>query len=200
MIDLKQAPPQETSDALDARRYRRLQILGCAPAYTEHLEKGNVMRFSNLDAFVDADLKTVPSRGEAKPVSAAGKSLNDEAKDHPRYDNPRDPFASPDRLPPAAKPITGCASVGLCGCHSYWIDSNTMHVTLCAEHAKEAGTGPQPHFPAATTLELAEDIAEQLGENYNRLPDEHFEPTFCKEDFRRAAESILSKFDVRRRS
>jgi hypothetical protein len=54
--------------------------------------------------------------------------------------------------------------------------------------------------PAATTLELAEDIAEQLGENYNRLPDEHFEPTFCKEDFRRAAESILSKFDVRRRS
>lgn len=36
------------------------------------------------------------------------KSLNQEAKDHSPFDNPRDPFASPDRIPPgtgAAEPV-----------------------------------------------------------------------------------------------
>lgn len=51
----------------DAMRYQRLRILGCAPSYTKHLEDGSVLRFTNLDEFVDADLKTVPSRGEARP-------------------------------------------------------------------------------------------------------------------------------------
>jgi hypothetical protein len=49
----------------DARRYRRLQVLGCAPDTWPGLEEGLVLRFTNLDHFVDADLAATPSRGEA---------------------------------------------------------------------------------------------------------------------------------------
>ncbi len=56
--------------ALDAARYQRLRILGCAPGYTAHLERGEVLRFTNLDQFVDADLAIQPSRGEAKSSAA----------------------------------------------------------------------------------------------------------------------------------
>lgn len=62
----------------DAARYHRLRILGCAPGQTEHLRTGSVMRFTNLDAYVDADRAAHPSRGEAAaslssppPVSAS---------------------------------------------------------------------------------------------------------------------------------
>lgn len=54
----------------DALRYRRLRLLGCAPNDTPHLRSGTVLCFSNLDAFVDADLRAVPDRGEERrPVS-----------------------------------------------------------------------------------------------------------------------------------
>lgn len=49
----------------DARRYRRLQILGCAVCGTPELEDGVVSRFSNLDKILDDDLKLHASRGEA---------------------------------------------------------------------------------------------------------------------------------------
>jgi hypothetical protein len=65
------SPSQPTSPSVDALRYRRLRVLGCAPAYTSHLKDGDVLRFTNLDEFVDTDLKTVPTRGEAKPASNA---------------------------------------------------------------------------------------------------------------------------------
>jgi hypothetical protein len=48
----------------DALRYRRLQILGVAPYGSTELKLGLVMRFTNLDNFVDADIKAHPSRGE----------------------------------------------------------------------------------------------------------------------------------------
>lgn len=48
----------------DGSRYRRLRILGCAPAETSHLEQGLVLRFTNLDEFVDADFVAHPSRGD----------------------------------------------------------------------------------------------------------------------------------------
>lgn len=51
----------------DARRYRRLQILGCAVMDTRQLAEGSVSRFSHLDKIVDDDLKARPSRGEADP-------------------------------------------------------------------------------------------------------------------------------------
>lgn len=53
-----------TGDDLDGRRYRRLRVLGVAPAQTEHLKNGNVLRFTNLDEFVDSDLSNYV-RGEA---------------------------------------------------------------------------------------------------------------------------------------
>lgn len=53
-------------ELLDAKRYRRLQILGCAPYGHETLEKGLVLRFTNLDKFIDEDIKHHPSRGEAR--------------------------------------------------------------------------------------------------------------------------------------
>lgn len=34
---------------------------------------------------------------------APARTLNDEAKEHPPYDNPCDPYASPDRMPPEFK-------------------------------------------------------------------------------------------------
>ncbi len=60
--DVPTGLPQTT--ALDAKRYRRLRVLGVAPCHTEHLKNGNVMRFTNLDDFVDGDLSNYV-RGEA---------------------------------------------------------------------------------------------------------------------------------------
>jgi len=61
--------------ALDARRYRRLRILGAAPAYTNHLRNGNVMRFNNLDTFIDDDIEAYPSRGEAEEVLSSTRQM-----------------------------------------------------------------------------------------------------------------------------
>jgi hypothetical protein len=54
-----------SDDSVDAARYRRLRVLGVAPAYTEHLNNGDVLRFTNLDEFIDRDISWTPSRGEA---------------------------------------------------------------------------------------------------------------------------------------
>ena len=54
---------------LDASRYRRLRILGCALT-DEQMEAGNVVRATNLDAMVDIDIRNHPSRGEVKPRNA----------------------------------------------------------------------------------------------------------------------------------
>jgi hypothetical protein len=67
-------PPVTQIDELDARRYRRLQVLGCAPYGSTNLESGTVQRFSNLDAFVDADIKGHPSRGEAVQTPPSGQA------------------------------------------------------------------------------------------------------------------------------
>lgn len=56
-------------DARDAARYRRLQVLGAAPGGSKHLDNGTVLRFSGLDAAVDADLRAHPSRGEFRPTT-----------------------------------------------------------------------------------------------------------------------------------
>lgn len=50
--------------ALDARRYRRLQVLGCAPSTSPALDNGTVLCFTNLDKFVDDDISAQPSRGD----------------------------------------------------------------------------------------------------------------------------------------
>lgn len=60
----------------DALRYRRLQILGVAPAGSTELKLGLVMRFTNLDAFVDADIKAQPSRGEYSGSTKAPECPN----------------------------------------------------------------------------------------------------------------------------
>lgn len=67
LADLEGAtPPQDV--IRDARRYRRLQILGCAPGESRQLENAAVLCFTNLDAFVDDDLRVHQSRGEAFPL------------------------------------------------------------------------------------------------------------------------------------
>lgn len=66
-----------SQDAIDAARYRRLHLLGCAPMGAPELDEGLVLRFSNLDAFVDADLKAYPSRGEAVPPTATVEQRED---------------------------------------------------------------------------------------------------------------------------
>lgn len=62
------APKSEVASDIerDARRYRRLRILGVAPDGSQHLLQGTVLRVTNLDAFVDHDLSVHRSRGEAE--------------------------------------------------------------------------------------------------------------------------------------
>ena len=64
----------------DARRYRRLQVIGCAVMNTAR-DAGLVSRFSNLDAVVDADLRAQPNRGEADPVLDSPASGGNKQKD-----------------------------------------------------------------------------------------------------------------------
>lgn len=54
----------------DAARYQRLRVLGAAVYGTEHLTRGLVSRFTNLDEIVDYDIALHPSRGEAQAMSA----------------------------------------------------------------------------------------------------------------------------------
>lgn len=52
-------------ERVDAVRYRRLRVLGCAPFGSKHLEQALVLRFTNLDAFVDAGISEHTPHGEA---------------------------------------------------------------------------------------------------------------------------------------
>lgn len=51
---------------IDAKRYRRLRVLGAAPSTWQASVLGTVLCFTNLDSFLDADIQAHPSRGEAK--------------------------------------------------------------------------------------------------------------------------------------
>ena len=50
----------------DAKRYRRLRVIGVAPYGTRELEHGLVGRFTNVDEFVDKDIADYPTRGESE--------------------------------------------------------------------------------------------------------------------------------------
>lgn len=66
-------PAPHQSDIDEARRYRRLRVIGCAPGTSQlHLSSGTVLRFTNLDAFIDADLTRRPPRWEAPPTNQTG--------------------------------------------------------------------------------------------------------------------------------
>lgn len=57
----------------DARRYRRLRVLGCIPFYVSRRTTG-ALRLQNLDETIDKDIAAHPSRGEAatRPSQAKG--------------------------------------------------------------------------------------------------------------------------------
>lgn len=55
---------------LDAARYRRLRVLGCAVT-PDQLKNGFVTRFTNLDTAVDDDIARISSRGEVSPTSVS---------------------------------------------------------------------------------------------------------------------------------
>lgn len=57
---------------LDACRYSRLRVLGCAPSTSPQLANGTVLTFTNLDKFVDEDIKNQPSRGESSLRKVGG--------------------------------------------------------------------------------------------------------------------------------
>lgn len=65
----------------NARRYRRLQVLGCAVYGHKNLENGTVSRFANLDEIVDEDLSRVPYRGEVESTNDAEERVRDAAAD-----------------------------------------------------------------------------------------------------------------------
>lgn len=75
--DVTESARTEWSDIIrDARRYRRLQILGAAVHDTSQLANGTVVRFSGLDKIIDKDLAMHPSRGEAEPLPDAPLSTD----------------------------------------------------------------------------------------------------------------------------
>ena len=69
-INLTAAGSEQPSMERDARRYWRLRVLGVALSLSEEVREGNVLRnvlrFTNLDAAVDYDIRVNPSRGEAE--------------------------------------------------------------------------------------------------------------------------------------
>lgn len=64
----------------DALRYRRLRVLGCAVMDTPQLDAGTVVRFTGLDAIVDADLRFRRSRGEARATLESTAPTEEEGK------------------------------------------------------------------------------------------------------------------------
>lgn len=54
-------------DRVDATRYRRLQVLGCAPGTSPQIDRGRVLRASSLDSFIDRDILLYPERGDRPP-------------------------------------------------------------------------------------------------------------------------------------
>lgn len=64
----------------DAKRYRRLQVLGCAPGTSKQLKNGTVLCFTNLDDFIDDDISAHPSRGEAKNIHLDGNTQHPVAR------------------------------------------------------------------------------------------------------------------------
>lgn len=60
-----------------------------------------------------------------------------------------------------------------------------------AKSAREAVKAYRDRAPTRPDREVvARIIAEQLGENYDKLVDEHLDPGFCKEDFRQCADAL----------
>ena len=57
---------ESRNESLNEKRYRRLRVLGAAPFNSKQLATGNLLRFQNLDDFIDNDLYHHDSRGEAK--------------------------------------------------------------------------------------------------------------------------------------
>jgi hypothetical protein len=57
---------------LDARRYWRLRVIGCAPSTAPQLKNGTVLTFTSLDKFVDEDIENQPSRGESELRKVGG--------------------------------------------------------------------------------------------------------------------------------
>jgi len=76
MIDETTLIPARTETVIDAARYRRLRIPGAAPEESENLVDGTVLRFTNLDEYVDNDIADVPSRGEASRSNFAAGDLD----------------------------------------------------------------------------------------------------------------------------
>lgn len=71
-----------TEEQIDARRYQRLRILGARP-YRDIMtdpgsltDSGLMLRFTNLDEFVDRDIEQVPHRGEVKYPALAPPQLS----------------------------------------------------------------------------------------------------------------------------
>jgi hypothetical protein len=71
LLSRAKAAPAAPVQTADVQRYQRLRILGAAPGGSKQLDAGTVLRFQNLDDFVDADIAAYPSRGEASESVAA---------------------------------------------------------------------------------------------------------------------------------
>jgi hypothetical protein len=94
-----------------ARKVIEAGFVNAAQAAPEPIDYGTeLLRWSNIEialrkAFpvLDATGPEIDSWPEliaalaAQPPAAPVETLNDQAREHPRYDNPRDPFAAPDR-------------------------------------------------------------------------------------------------------
>jgi hypothetical protein len=62
-----------------------------------------------------------------------------------------------------------------------------------AVQMRDALRNAAPAQPALDRDNVARTIAEQLGENFNRLPEFHLQSGFCKDDFYRCADALAAQ-------
>jgi hypothetical protein len=115
----------------DAKRYRRLQILGCAPYGSQRLAQGTVLRFTGLDAFVDDDLRRHASRGEAFGVDGG-------SAESPELTTPANPKELAEKLATAEASLAKYrAAFALCEVHTpdLWEGDGTCVICEAVEQS-----------------------------------------------------------------
>ena len=139
-------PQEPQKPVADGVRYRRLRVLGCAPMLSANLAAGTVLRFTNLDGWVDADICSYPGRGDGpfdKPESPSEIALRNIASylgvgghnaplvDAPAYEKKIieeiERVADPVAAQPQGDPAAYICQAG-CGC--LWRDNKDGSMSL----------------------------------------------------------------------
>jgi len=124
------------------------------------------LRIDNARLRDEAAIRALAAQPPAVPV----ETLNEQAREHPRYDNPRDPFASPDRLPPrssAGNADEAALEGQLFACEAELAKANAREKKLLAEKLQDK----KDLYDYCVRAEEAEDEVKRLNALPQTLPD-----------------------------